>query len=416
MRTPPSVAVTGIGVVAPNGIGKEAFWDNCLAGVSGIRPITLFDASPYRCQRAGEISAFVPEDHLGPKGLRTLDRTTRLALVAAKLAIEDARLPVTEQTSRQIGVVLGSTMGSLRSISEFDLQGLREGARYVNPALFPNVVMNSPASQIAIRFGLRGLNATVSTGFTAGLDAIGYAVDLLRLGRACAMLVGGVEELCLQTFLGFYRLGLLAATTEGPGAGYAPWDARRGGTLLGEGAAMLVLEPLEDARARRATVYATVAGYGAAFHPDSMYRHDPLATAGIAALREALESAEATVDEIDYIAAGANSTAIDAMEAVAVREVFRPRTEPAPISAVKSMLGESFSAGAALQTAAALGAICRQQLPPTVGWEAGTADGAEGLGVVVDTARAARVDTVLVPSIGMTGTSSAVVLQRSGGE
>lgn len=250
------VAITGIGVVAPNGIGKEAFWSHCFAGVSGIKPITLFDTSKYRCHLAGEVSHFEPEQYLGPKGLRTLDRTTLLSLVAAKLAIDDARLEITDDNRNDIGVVLGSTMGSVHSISEFDRVGLREGPRYVNPALFPNAVINSPASQVAIRFKLRGLNSTISTGFTASLDAISYAVDMLRLGRVTTLLVGGVEELCLETFLGFYKLGFLATSQNGHPPAYKPFAEDRCGALLGEGAVFVVLELLEDAAARGATIYA----------------------------------------------------------------------------------------------------------------------------------------------------------------
>lgn len=404
------IVVTGIGVVAPNGIGKESFWNNCFTGVSGIKPITLFDTHHYRCHSAAEVTSFAPEDYLGPKGLRTLDRTTRLALVAAKLAIDDSGLSVTPATCHDVGVVLGCTMGSVRSISEFDLQGLREGPRYVNPGLFPNVVMNAPASQISIRFQLRGLNSTISTGFTAGLDAIGYALRLLQLGRVKAVVVGGVEELCLQTFLGFYRLGLLATGDNGSAPRYAPLHARRSGTILGEGAALVVLEPLEEARRRNAHAYAELLGYGTAFGPDSMYRCDPSATAAVTALRQALREAGIPPEAIDYVSACANATrAADAMEMTAVKAVFGSRVSEIPISAVKSMLGESFSASGALQVAAAIGALVRQQVPPTVNWE--TEDADMELDVVPNQARSARVRTVVAQSIALTGTSSAIVMR-----
>lgn len=404
------IVVTGIGTVAPNGIGKDEFWTNCFAGVSGIKPISLFDTSPYRCHRAGEVVDFTPEDHLGPKGLRTLDRTTRLALVAAKQAIDDARLEVTPETCNEIGVVLGCTMGSVRSISEFDLQGIREGPRYVNPALFPNVVMNSPASQIAIRFQLRGHNSTISTGFTAGLDAIGYALQLLQLGRVNAVVVGGVEELCAQTFLGFYRLGLLATADAGSAPRYAPLHARRSGTLLGEGAAVFVLEPLEEARRRNAPIYAELLGYGTAFHPDSMYRCDPSATAAVTALRDALNEADIHPEEVDYVSACANATrAADAMEMTAIKTVFGPRASTVPVSAVKSMLGESFSAAGAMQLAVTVGAIARQQVPPTVNWDAELDDA--DFDVVPNRARSAGVRTAVVQSIALTGASSALAVR-----
>src|SRR3989338_2336620 len=191
----PRILITGVGVVAPNGSGKEEYWNNCREGVSGIQEISLFDATPYRCQVAGQVRAIEAERHLGRKGLRTLDRTTLLSLVAAKLALDDARINLEQADLDAMGVVLGSTMGSVRSISSFDVEAVRDGPRYVNPALFPNTVINSPASQVSIRFGIRGLNSTISAGFSSSLCAIEYAVDMLRLGRSRCLLAGGVEEL-----------------------------------------------------------------------------------------------------------------------------------------------------------------------------------------------------------------------------
>ena len=348
------VVITGIGVVAPNGIGKEEFWANCFAGVSGIKPITLFDVSKYRCRYAGEISNFQPEQYLGPKGLRNLDRTTLLSLVAAKFAIEDAKLEISDENRNDIGVVLGSTMGSVHSISEFDKEGLREGPRYVNPAHFPNTVINSPASHVAIWFGLKGLNSTISTGFSASLDAIGYAIDMLRLGRANTLLVGGVEELCIQTFLGFYKLGFLATTQNGHPPLFEPFHERRCGALLGEGAAFFVLEPLEHAQKRGASLSAECLGYGTQFHPASMHRYDPNAQGPINVMRQALDEAGVTPQEVTDISACANSTKSgDAMEQRAIQTVFGDSTERR-VTAIKSLLGESFSAGGALQLAAAL--------------------------------------------------------------
>lgn len=404
------IAITGVGVVAPNGIGKEAFWNNCFAGVSGIRPVTLFDTHRYRCHRAGEITDFAPEAYVGSKGLRTLDRTTRLALVAAQLALQDAQMPLPPAPGNDLGVVLGSTTGSLHSISDFDLVGLREGPRYVNPALFPNAVINAPASQVAIRFKLHGLNSTIATGFTAGLDALGYALDMLQLERAQALLVGAVEELCLETFLGFYRLGLLAPVDEAQ-PWLTPFDSKRCGTLLGEGAAFFFLEPLDRARRRQARVHAEILGYGTTFHPDALHRHDDAATGPIQALTQTLDLAGLRPDEVDHISACANGTmSIDAMEATALRAVFGSRTSCIPTSAVKSMVGESFSASGALQVAAAIGAIDRQQTPPTVACTC--EDALTGSNIRATYAPSTAVETVLIESFGLAGIASALVIRR----
>lgn len=350
------IVITGVGVVASNGIGKDEFWKNCLAGVSGIKPITLFDTSKYRCRWAGEISGFQPERYLGPKGLRNLDRTTLLALVAAKLAIEDAKLEITDENRNDVGVVLGSTMGSVHSISEFDKEGLREGPRYVNPALFPNTVINSPASQVAIRFGLRDLNATISTGFTASLDAISYAWDMLELERAEVLLVGGVEELCIQIFLGFYKLGFLATAQDGTAPFYGPFDSRHRGALLGEGAAFFVLEPLAHAQARGATMYAELLGYSTQFHPACLYRYDPQAEGPIAVMQQVLKESCVGSEEVDCISASANSTKSgDEMERTAIHRVFNGRADQVAIHATKTLIGESFSAAGAFQLAETLG-------------------------------------------------------------
>ena len=368
--------ITGIGVVAPNGIGKKDFWDHSFAGTGGIRKISLFETTSYRCHYAGEIADFQPAGYLGAKGLRNLDRTTLLSLVAAKLALEDAGMQPEQAHAARVGVVLGSTMGSVHSISEFDKEGLREGPRYVNPAQFPNTVINSPASQVAIRFGLRGLNATIATGFTAGLDAMGYALDMLKLGRASALLVGGVEELCLQTFLGFYKLGLLMTSVNGSAAPFG-----QEGTLLGEGAAFFLVETREAALARGATIYGSVLGYASEFHPDSMFRYDAEAKSATVALMQAFESAGIAPQAIAHICSSANGTKIcDRMEHAAINRVFGPT--PPPITAVKTLIGESFSAGGALQIALALGLL-----------QQGTS-------------------RVAVTSVGPMGNSSAIILGR----
>ncbi len=400
MRERKRIVITGLGVVAPNGIGKDEFWNNCFAGVSGIKPITLFDVSNYRCRYAGEISDFDPAKYLGPKGLRNLDRTTLLSLVAAKLAIEDAKLEITDENRNDIGVVLGSTMGSVHSISEFDKEGLREGPRYVNPAHFPNTVINSPASQVAIRFGLRGLNATISTGFTASLDALGYAMDMLQLGRAKKLLVGGVEELCIQTFLGFYKLGFLSTAQNGAPPFYGPFDTGRRGTLLGEGAVFLVLEPLEEAQVRNTAIYAEALAYSSQFQPESLFRYDPQARGPVTAIGQALEEAGLRANDIGYISACANSTKVcDDMETTALDTIFNSRRNQIPVNTVKTLLGESFSAGGAFQLASALGVLARQSVATTAPFRRSDPS---------------HRDTVLINTFGPTGTSSALVLTGTG--
>jgi 3-oxoacyl-(acyl-carrier-protein) synthase len=341
------IVITGIGVVAPGALGHEMFWEGCRKGAAVLRPITLFDVDRAVFPVAGEIRDFDPARHLGTKGLRNLDRTTLLALVAARLALADAGFGP-DADGRAMGVVLGSTMGSVRSIAEFDRVGLCRGPRAVNPALFPNTVINAPASQVGIRFHLCALNATIGTGFTASLDAVAYALDMLALGRARMLLVGGVEELSREMLLGFRATGLLVS-------------GGRRGVVVGEGAALFVLEPLAEARRRRAPIYAEILGCGRAFTGAWANGHGVERVARTVA--SALAEAGLPREAIGYVGSGANGTRTDERERMALGQVFGEGAGALPTEAVKLRLGESFSAGGALQLAAALRVLAPEASP-----------------------------------------------------
>jgi 3-oxoacyl-[acyl-carrier-protein] synthase II len=309
------LVITGVGVIAPNGIGRERFFSALAQGLSGIRPVSLFDTAPFRAKLAGEISDFQPQDFLGPKGLRVLDRSTKLAACAVRLALEDAALQVNEDNCRDIGIVMADTLGSVNSICEFDRSALRDGAKYTNPAHFPNTVINSPASHASIKFNIKGFNITLANGFSAGLDAVIYAANLLRQGRAKAALCGGVEELCAETFAGLDKLGLLSA------------EGRSGGFILGEGACIFVLEEAGEALARKARVLGEIKGYASLFDPQ-------------------------TAEEC-----AVNTAAAERVKGLALQRAGVSEAEEAADSAVKSLIGEAFSAAGAFSLAAGLRAI-----------------------------------------------------------
>jgi len=405
------IAITGLGIIAANGIGKPAFWKNLEAGISGIKPITIFDTSRTRSKLAGEISDFRPEMYLGPKGLRNLDRATKIALVAAKLTFDDASLQVTEENSDDIGFSLGTTLGSVWSISEFDKEALKEGPRSVNPARFPNTVMNSPASQISIKFNIKGFNTTISSGFSSSLDAISYAADFIKLGRVKTVLAGGVEELCLQTFLGFYKIGHLAGSRPGKTELNCPYDRRRNGIVLGEGAAMLILEEWEHAIERNARIYGEILGYGSAFDPRSKNIYNPKGNGAAEAMNIALEDAALRPEAIGYISSTANSTLdCDVMEARAIKRVFGKRAHEVPVSSVKSTVGECFSASGALGAAAGIFTLSEDAIPPTINYE--VKDRRCDLDYVVNKCRKKRVNNILVNSNTPTGMNASLILGR----
>src|SRR3989344_440160 len=345
------IVITGIGVVSPIGIGKEAFWQGLKEGRSGIKPVTLFDTSTTRSKLAGEITDFKPEEILGPKGLRNLDRTTKLALCAAKLCLDDANFQITEENTNDVGVVLGSTMGSVWSISEYDKQALKEGPRSVNPALFANTVINSPASQISIRFDIRGFNTTISTGFSSAFDALRYASDFIKWGKAKAVLVGSAEELCEQFFKGFYKLGVLSKSQDGNQEMLCPFDKRRSGTILGEGAAVFLLESLSHARQRNANIY----------------------------------------EEIK-----------------AITQVF-DGNKPS-VTACKSMFGETFSVAGAMNLAAGIFILKDQFIPPTLNLK--QKDIQCDVECVNNAGISKTVNHVLINSFGASGQNSSLVLMR----
>lgn len=407
------VVVTGIGVLASNGIGKENFWHALKNGKSGIRPISLFDTSTTRAKTAGEITDFKAEEFLGEKGLRTFDRATRLILSAAKLALDDAgmKYPLDEEMSVKTGVSLGSTLGSVHSISEFDKEGIRSGPRSVNPALFPNTVINAPASQVSIKFNIKGFNTTISTGFSASLDAIDYAVNFVQLYDYDVVLAGGVEELCLQTFLGFHKIGHLAGSREGKNEIDCPFDKRRNGIVLGEGACILVLEEIGHANARSATIYAEILGYGTSFDPDSRNIYSPKAKGAARAIEFALEDADLEQDDIDYVSATANSTLdCDVMETRAINRVFGDKAKALPVSSIKSMIGDTFSAAGAMNVAASVGAMDGGFIPPTLNYK--ERDSRCDLDYVPNIARSAKLDKVLVNSFTPTGVNSSLVMGK----
>ena len=365
------IVITGIGVLSPIAIGRDAYWEGLFGGKTGFRSVSLFDTSSYRVRIAGEIADFDPLPFLGKKGLRDLDRSTRLICSAAKLAIDDSGIEVTEDNTHTKGVSIGTTFGSLHSISQFDRTGIIEGPRAVNPSHFPNTVINSPASQVSIRFKIKGFNTTISTGFCASLDAVSYAADFIKLNRADAVLAGGVEELCEETFLMFHNLGYLSGM-NGAMPCCRPYDAKRNGTILAEGAAVLVLESEEHAVNRGAAPLARVLGCGNAFDPaaDRNINHQGQGLKN--AIFHALKEASLNPEDIDYICACANAThGLDRMETSVIKEVFGTSAGSIPVSAIKSMIGETVSASGALSLAAAVGARHAGPCPPQRGCQMG---------------------------------------------
>jgi len=409
------VVITGLGILAGNGKGRADYFDALQNGRVGYRPVTLFDASGFYVNQAGEISDFDPKIYMGPKGLRSLDRSTTLLVSAARLALDDCGLIITDENTDDCGVSVGTTLGSIKSISDFDEVTLREGPRYTNPALFPNTVINSPASQVSIWHKIKGFNTTISSGFTASMDAMQYAYDFIQWDRARAILAGGVEEMCYQTFFGFHELRFLSGSKPGEEFVNCPFDVRRNGVTLGEGACLMCLEDEEHARARGANILAEILGFGYSFDPYRINKYNPRASGLKAALADALNQTGLGPSDIDVIMANANSTrAADKIEAYAIREVFGSAADKIPVTAVKSMVGETYSVSGAMAVAAGLAVLQDDLVPPTVNCLEPDPDCA--LNIVRGKSAAVKAKNIMVINFGPNGSNTIMILRRREGK
>ncbi len=405
------LVITGISILSPLGLNRDDFWNNLKNGVSGIKDITLFDVSQYNSKKAGEISEFDAREFLGKKGIRHIDRTSLLASSAAKLVMNDAK--ITHETYREedLGIVIGSTYGSIDSISSFDLEALKEGPNFVNPMEFPNTVLNAPASRASIFCKATGLNSTISTGVTSGLDAIIYASDFLRLNRVKAVLAGGVYGLAPDIFWGAYRSGILSASKGESLEISAPFDKRRNGFILGESAALLIIERLEDAQKRDANIYAEIKGYGNTFNPKKS-DHEVLHTEeGVRCISLAMREAKLKSEDISSISACANSSKTgDMMETKVIKDYFGDFAQQIPISAIKSMTGECLDASGAMQCIASIMAINNSTIPPTINYH--EKDNTCDLDYVPNKNRGVEVNNVLINAFSDTGNISSIIISK----
>lgn len=359
------VVISALGVVSALGMGKEDFFKGLIEGKSAIKPITFFELERSLCSYGGEITNFTPQDYLGKKGLREFDRSTRMALTATMMAINE--LDGEEFELEKAGLTMGTAFGSVHSIATFDRDSLSEGPRSVRPLAFPNTVINSPASRVSIKFGMSRFNTTISTGFAAGLDSFGYALDFIRAGRAEVVFCGALEELSIESFTAFSLNGLLADDTEEGHGMSCPYSKASRGFFLGEGAAIFVLESLEHALARGATILGEVAGYGTACDASFKLCPEQEKSGAERAVRAALKDASLMPGEIELIYGSANGNPIgDRVELRALEAGFNEVEGKIPLIAIKAALGECFGASGALQSAAALMSLRTGTIPPTL--------------------------------------------------
>ena len=406
------VVITGVGPITPIGTTRDGFWDGLQRQRSAVRSITRFDPSLFRSHNAAEINDFVPTDHLENKRAKRLDRFAQFSVVAAQMAVADADLDLSKEDRERVGANMGTALGGV-SYAEGQLANfLTQGLRGVDATLALAVFGGAASCNIAIELGAMGPNSTNAMSCASGTIAIGDAFRQIRDGYADVMIAGGAEApLAPLTFGAFALIRAMSTRNEEPEKASRPFDKDRDGFVMGEGAAVLILEEYGRAKARGAPIYGEILGYGMSNDAYHMTAPRPDGSQAARSMRLALSDAEVSADEIDYINTHGSSTPLnDTTETLAIKKVFGDRAYRIPLSGTKGYYGHALGASGAIETAICALAIEREWLPPTVNLQ--VADEACDLNFLPGTGRKQRVEHVLTNSFGFGGINAALVLRR----
>jgi 3-oxoacyl-[acyl-carrier-protein] synthase II len=411
------IAVTGLGAVTPVGSGREELWANLLAGRLGFAPVESFDTKAFSVHLGAEVRGFSPGPYVRRLDARRMGRASQLAIAAARQALADAGLDGVDEldepaeaaaggsdgfSAELAGVVMGTTSGEPLEVERFDDRYLAGELDAVGAEFMTLYPCHMIAVHVARELGFAGVNTMIPTACAAGNYALAHAVDVLRAGRAELMLAGGADAFSRITYTGFARLGAIAPER------CQPFDRRRKGMIPGEGAAVLVLEPLDAARRRGARIYAEVAGYGLSCDAHHMTAAHPAGEGAVRAMTRALEDAGVAPEEVSYISAhGTGTPTNDRLEAIAVERVFGGGTR-VPISSIKSMLGHTMGAASAIEAAVCALAVATDQIPPTMGLEEPEGD----LDYVPNAARRHRVEVAMNNAYAFGGNNASTIFRK----
>ncbi|MCM5703230.1 beta-ketoacyl-ACP synthase II [Larsenimonas salina] len=404
------VVVTGLGMLTPVGNSVDDTWANIKAGKSGIGPIEHFDASNFNTRFSGAIKNFEPGRYFNPKDARKMDLFIQYGIAAAVQSIQDAGLECTEENAERIGVAIGSGIGGLPMIENNHQSMLKGGARRISPFFVPGSIINMIAGNLAIQYGFKGPNIAITTACTTGTHNIGYSARTIAYGDADVMICGGAEMASTPLGVGgFGAARALSTRNDNPQAASRPWDRDRDGFVLSDGAGVMVLEEYEHAKARGATIYAELTGFG--MSDDAHHITSPNGTGAGQAMRQALRDAELNPEQIQYINAHGTSTqAGDVAESQAVEAVLGEASKNVAVSSTKSMIGHLLGAAGSVEAIFSVLAIRDQVAPPTINLD----EPGEGcvLDYVPNTARDMHIDNVLTNSFGFGGTNGSLVFSR----
>ena len=405
---PPRVVITGMGAITPLGLTVEAYWQGLISGKSAIGPITKFDASKYPAKVAAEVRGFEPTNYMG---IKRVDRTalcTQYAIAAARMALGDARLDMTQERPERLGLVI-ATSGAMDLLIDQGEVLRNRGPMRVDPLLISKVAPSMVSAMVGLEFGLRGPNSSLNSACASGNDALGTALNLLRLGHADVMVAGGTETQVNPLAVAITgRVGALSREPD-PKKACRPFDLERDGMVFGEGAAMLILETLEHAQQRGTLILAELAGAGWSF--DALNETAPDPNQEAVAMKMALRDAGISPQEVDYINAHGTSTKFnDAAETKAIKLFFGEHAYKVPVSSNKSMIGHLACAAGAVEAIAAVMTVKEGIIPPTINYA--TPDPECDLDYVPKVARRQKVNICLSNSFGMGGQNCCVVIKR----
>jgi len=405
------VVVTGLGAVTPLGCSVQAFWDGLVAGRSGVRPVTKFDASEYPSRIAADVAEFDPAAFLDPRESRRMDKFVQYGAAAAKMAVEDSGLEVTEANAERVGVIVGSGIGGIATWEEQHTTLLQRGPRRVSPVFIPMLICNMVSGTVSIMLGAKGPNLTIVTACATGCHSIGEAAKIIQRGDADVMIAGGAEASVTPTSLaGFGAAKALSTRNDEPERASRPFDAERDGFVVGEGAGVVVLEEFEHARARNARVYAELAGYGLSADAYHITQPAPDGEGAARSMLGAIRDARMPIDAVDHINAHGTSTEIgDVAETVAIKRVFGDRAYKIPVTANKSMVGHLLGAAGGVEFIATVLTVVHGLIPPTVNLE--HPDPQCDLDYVPGSARETAVKAALCNSFGFGGHNATLLVR-----
>ena len=406
------VVITGMGAMTPLGETPEEYWKNLVAGTSGIGPMTLCDPEGYPCQISGEVSGFDPDTYIGNKEARRMARFTQLAVAAALQAVEAADYDISKDDPYRVGVLLGNGNGGFPTLEENCRILADRGGMRMSPFFFPMILPNMAAAAVSRYTGAHGYNSTATTACAASNQAMGEAVTVIRRGAADVMLAGGTEAgISLLGLSGFAVMRALSTRNDEPQKASRPFDACRDGFIPSEGSVIMVLESLEHAIGRGANILAELAGFGSTSDAGHPVQPEESGVSAAAAMHMALNDAQVSLNQVDYINAHGTSTPLnDALETVAIKRLFGDLAHKIPISSTKSMIGHSLGAAGSLDAAACVKTITEAAIHPTVNYD--VPDPECDLDYVPNQSRAADVQVALSNAFGFGGQNACLVFRK----